>query len=47
MITFLNMKLEELLVRVDEIYTEFNEEFFAVLGQEVDPMFADDSPAES
>lgn len=47
LITYLNTRLEDTIVRVDEIYHAFQEEFFAVLSEEVDPVFPDEQEGDS
>lgn len=40
-ITFLNLKLEEIVSKVEETYSNFYEELFAVLGEEASLSFPD------
>lgn len=42
LVTFLNTKMEQITMKIDEIYTEHHEEIFAQLSLEIDPAFSDD-----
>lgn len=47
LVTFLNMKLEEVIVGVDEMYTSFHEEIFALLGNELNPIYQEEDGTDS